>query len=274
MPVIYLILLTILVIASTINLKNNFSLPALTGSLASFVGLSAAFLGTASRKNLKIYFMFQRLRIWWHSDAVTRWSIGARFDGDYDAETLVHLLAFLRDGKRFRFPIKVDHSATREAQVEIDKTFTIKLSVDPEGAFATDATDGINGNLTLISKTVEVSYGHAKKKLDGQIIPVLTAIRDFLNPQNSSYELHVDFDKNNPFFAIYIDHLKPEQIGDFNVVLYPNMYSNLPRPEKAEISRYGVHITSGSTDSLNQLARDFILLSPDLTMLAGAKHDG
>jgi hypothetical protein len=274
MLVVYLILLVILVIASIANLKSNFSVPALTANVASFVGLTAALLANASRKSLRIYFIFQRLRIWWHSDAVTKWSIGARFDGDYDTDTLERLLAFLDDSKRFRFPIRIDYREVRRAQVEIDKTFTIMLSVDPEGAFANEATDGINGNLTLNSKTVEVSYGHAKKKLDAQIIPALTAIRDFLNSQNSSYELQVDFDQNNPFFAIYIDHLKPEQIGDFNVVLYPNAYSNLPRPEKAEISRYGVHITSGSTDSLNQLARDFILLSPDLTMLAGAKQDG
>lgn len=269
MAAIYLILLLLLAVTSVVSLRSSFSFPSLFYDIAMFIGVAIALMESVSKKSLRVYFWFQRLRIWWHSDSVTKWWFAARFDGDFDSESLLSLTSFLQDPKRFKFSVKLDMRTEREVQVEIDETLTLRISVDTEGVF-----EGLNSHVSVVSKTLEVSYGHAKKKLDTQIIPVLCAIRDFLNPQSSSYELDVDFDKRNPFFAIYIAHLKPEQIGDFRVLLYLNAYSQQPRPEKAEISRNRVHITSESTDSFKQLARDFILLSPDLTMLAGAKQDG
>jgi hypothetical protein len=231
----------------------------------------AAFIQALSKKSLRVYFWLQRIRIWWRSDLVTKWWIAGRFDGEYDASTLNELIAFLHDEELFKFPVRVEYKSEREAQVEVDETLILKITVDSSG----DAFDGLESHVSVFSKTLEVSYGHAKKKLDRQIIPVLSTIRDFLKPRQSSYELNVEFTDKNPFFAIYIAHLKPEQIGDFRVVLFLDAYAqSSARREKAEISRSHVHLTSTSTDSLKQLAVDFILLSPDLTMLAGAKHDG
>jgi hypothetical protein len=269
MAVIYLILLLLLVITSILSLRTGFSFPALIYDIAFFIAIAYAFLESLSKNNLRVYFWFQRIRIWWHSDLVTKWWFSARLDGDFDFDTLINLLGFLQDSGRFKFPVRLEYKNQREAQVEIDDTLTLKIAVNPQGVF-----DDTKGHISILSKTLEVSYGHAKRKIDLQIIPVLSAIRDFLNPESSSYELNVDFNHKNPFFAIYIAHLKPEQVGDFRVLLYLNAYSQSPRAEKAEISKDSVHITSQSTDSLKQLALDFILLSPDLTMLTGARQDG
>jgi hypothetical protein len=121
---------------------------------------------------------------------------------------------------------------------------------------------------------MEVSYGHARKKIETQIIPVVLALKDFLKPESSSYDLNVDFPDRNPFFAVYIAHLKAEQIGDFRVLLHLDAYSRSPRPESVEISRQNLHVTALSTDSFKELALDFILLSADTKMLAGAKLSG
>jgi len=269
MAVIYLILLLLLIITSIFSLRAQFSFSALIYNFAFFVAIAYAFLESLSKNNLRVYFWCQRIRIWWHSDLVTKWWFSARFDGDFDLDTISKLLSFVQDTDRFKFPVRLEYQNEREAQVEIDETLTLRIAVDTAGSF-----DDMASHISLVSKTLEVSYGHAKRKIDIQIIPALSAIRDFLNPASSSYELNVDFNHKNPFFAIYIAHLKPEQVGDFRVLLYLNAYSQSPRAEKAEISRNSVHITSQSTDSLKQLALDFILLSPDLTMLAGAHQDG
>jgi hypothetical protein len=175
----------------------------------------------------------------------------------------------LKDERRFRFSVKIDYANDREVQAEIDKTLILKVGFDP----ASLSVSG-QGHISILSKSLEVSYGHARTKIETQIVPIILALRDFLHPESASYDLNVDFPDKNPFFAVYIAHLKPEQIGDFRVLLHLDAYSPAPRSESVEISRQNLHVTALSTDSFKQLALDFILLSADTKMLSGASLRG
>ncbi|HEV2341235.1 MAG TPA: hypothetical protein VGS15_05505 [Candidatus Acidoferrales bacterium] len=260
------ILLAIFVVAASYSLYASFSTPYLMTLLLGLAGNAVAFLKALSTSNLRVYFWFERLRIWWLSDSVTRWWFAAGFDGDF-APTVVHdLVAHLHGRRKFRFSVSVDYLKDREVQIDIDKTLTLKIGFDPPTLSASG-----KGHISLLSKTLEVSYGHARKKIESQIIPVIHGLKEFLNPDSSSYDLNVEFPERNPFFAVYVAHLKPEQIGDFRVVLHLDAYSASPRPEVVEISRSNLHLTSQSTDSFVRLAEDFILLSVDTKMLSGAR---
>jgi|ERR1017187_496067 hypothetical protein len=264
--VLYGILLLLLIPASAYSLHNQFTIPVLFSSLLAFIGVGRAFLDALSKDNLHVYFALQRLRLWWHSDFVARWWIAARFDGNYSPEVVGTILDYFRDPARFKFSSQVDFQNSREAQIQIDETLILRVSYDrPE--------DGDTAShVTILSKTVEVSYGHTKAKLEKQIVPVLVGLKDLLTPASSSYELDVEFGDRNPFFAVYVAHLRPDQIGDFKVVLRPHTCSAAIDQDKLEISKSALHITTGSTESFRKLAVDFVLLSPDVRCLTGESH--
>lgn len=148
------------------------------------------------------------------------------------------------------------------AQIEIDQTLTLSIQFEP-AHFSEDSLD----HLTVVSRVMEVSYGHAKKKLQQQIIPVLQSINDVLRADNSSFELDVQFMKQNPFFAVYIAHLRPDQVKDYKVVLHVDASHSSGKPEKVEITKEKVHVTAKTTDSFRHMTEQFVLLSPDLKML-------
>ena len=268
--IVFGVLWLLFVSASVYSLTRGFSAPSLMAAFGGFIGLSKAFVDSLSKEDLRVYFFMQRLRIRLHSGAITRWWFAARFDGEYSQATIARLIRFMSDRTCFKFPVQIDFQNEREAQVQIDDTLIVRLSYAP-AEDVPDATDA-TAHVTVLSKTIEVSYGYTKTKLATQIIPVLGALKSFLAPENSSYELNVDFTGANPFFAVYVNHLKPQQIGEFKVVLHLDTYSATPRAEKVEISSRSLHLTASSTDSFNKLALDFILLSPDVKMLAPAGY--
>ncbi|HEU5401139.1 MAG TPA: hypothetical protein VFU86_07270 [Terriglobales bacterium] len=266
MTIILGVFLLVFTLAALYSLYGSFSVASLASLSVGFVGILVAFLKALSNSNLRVYFWSERLRIWWLSDSVTRWWFSAGFDGDFSPTVIADLVTFLQDPDTFRLAVKVDYLKDREAQVEIDRTLTLKVGFDPELVSPSG-----KGHISVLSKTLEVSYGYARRKIDSQIIPVISALERFLNAGNASFDLNVDFPDRNPFFAVYIAHLKPEQIGDFRVLLHHSAYSVSPKPETVEISRRSLHVTAQSTDSFKQMALDFILLSADTKILSGAR---
>jgi len=84
---------------------------------------------------------------------------------------VIRLLCDHFRGRDFRFGTKVENENTLTAQLEIDQTLYLKIQFDPKHL----SEDGAD-HVTVLSRVMEVSYGHAKMKLERQIIPVLQAI--------------------------------------------------------------------------------------------------
>ncbi len=125
-----------------------------------------------------------------------------------------------------------------------------------------------------MSKTIEVSYGHAQKKLESQIEPFLLLLENIIKPKTHSFQLNVDFTrKQNPFFNVYIANLSQTQIEDFRVVLHVDGNSPKSASDRVEISASKLRITAESTNSFTKLAKNFILLTPDTKLLIGAKNE-
>jgi len=266
LTIVYGALLVLFIATGVYSLYAGFSTTELAKNLSGGVGLAVAFLHSLSKNSLTVYFWLQRRLIWWHSDALTRWRFDARFDGEFDTDVIRVLVEFLKQPENLKFPVKVDFQGDREAQIEIDGTLVLRLSFESR-----ELSRLRKDHLQITSKTIEVPYGQAKRKINTLIVPILSAAKRCVRPDSDSYELDVDFSGPNPFFAVYIAHLRPRQVGDFRVVLHLDTYVPA-RAEKVEISRERLHITALSTDSFVHLAEDFILLSPDLKMLAGVRH--
>jgi hypothetical protein len=236
-------------------------------------GLTAAFLQALVKRSLSVYFFWQRLRIRFNSNSVTRWSFSARFDGDFGADAIQRVTELLSAPERYAYSVRTETSDNRSVLLSIDNSLLVSLSLElAEFAEASAAGGKESDHVAVLSKTQELPFRFSIEKIERQILPLLSVLRDELRPVRSSYELDVDFRGANPFFEVYISKLKPEQVGDFKVVLH--VASSAPnRKERVEISKSNVHVIAASTDSFRRLAADFILLSPDVKMLTGVQKN-
>jgi hypothetical protein len=236
-------------------------LPDISSKVSGLVALLSA-MGTALQKSsLRVYFFFQKIAIRFFPDTTSRWWFSARYDGQFPADSVRRLIQHFQSSE-FRFPVKVEREDNLTAQIDVDETLILKIQLDPQ-----DVSEDQCDHITILSKVMEVSYGHAKKKLDTQIIPVLHAISGVLRPENGSFELDVQFLRRNPFFAVYIAHLKPEQVQDYRVVLHVDGGHPSGRTETVEITKEKIHVVAQTTNSFRSIAEQFVLLSPDLRLL-------
>jgi hypothetical protein len=177
----------------------------------------------------------------------------------------------LSNPKKYGFPVKLEANDSRSALLSIDDSLVLSLSLElAEFSEAAKAGGGGVDHLAIVSKIQELPYLFSIEKIERQILPILNLVRDELRPSRSSYELDVEFRGTNPFFDVYIARLKPEQVGEFRVILH--IASGIQdQKERVEISRTNIHVIATTTDSFKRLADDFILLSPDVKMLTGVQ---
>jgi len=269
----YAVLILWLLISMVVGHHANLPITTLITQVGGLVGLTAAFLQNLTKNSLTVYFLWQRLRIRFNIRAVTRWSFSVRFDGHFGSDALHRALQVLSNPERYAYPIVIEAGDNRSALLSVDDSLLISASLETaEFSEAGRAGGGEMDHFAVVSKIQELPYRFSVEKIEQQILPMLSILRDELRPNKSSYELNVDFRGVNPFFQVYIARLRPEQIGDFRVVL--RVDSGTPdRKERVEISKTNVHVTAASTDSFKRLADDFILLSPNVRMLTGVQKN-
>ncbi len=259
--VFYTILLIVYVGSLLYSFYHPGHAPEVVTRLSAAVAILTGLANALQKSSLKVYFFVQRIAIRFFPDTTSRWWFSARYDGRF-ADCVISELSRHFQSKDFRFASKVERQDLLSSQVEIDQTLSLSIQFEPA-----HITEDVLDHVTVISRVMEVSYGHAKRKLQHQIVPVLQAINDVLKPDITSFELDVQFLKKNPFFAIYIAHLRPDQVQDYKVVLHVDGSHSNGKPEKVEITKEKVHVTAKSTDGFRQMAEQFVLLSPDLRML-------
>ena len=257
----YSVLLVAYVTGWLYSLHHPNSAPEIISKASGLVALLSAFATALQKSSLRVYFLFQKIAIRFFPDTTSRWWFAARYDGQFKDDA-VHRLIEHFQSSQFRFPVRVEREDKLQAQIEVDQTLTINMQFDSR-----QVSEDQRDHFTVLSKVMEVSYGHAKKKLDLQIVPVLQAISDVLRPENSSFELDVQFLGRNPFFAVYISHLRPDQVQDYRVVLHVDGGHSTGRTERVEITKEKVHVTARTTNAFRSIAEQFVLLSPDLKLL-------
>lgn len=268
--IIYLVLWASLLLAIILSFRLRLPPSVIIGQLSGLVGVTAALLQNLSKHSLPLYFWLQRLRLRFSSGAVTRWSFAARFDGNFDAPSMDNVVDFLCSRNSFSIPVRIESRNSRQAILTIDGSLVLTFSLElQEFSEANQAGGAPTSHFTVISRILELPYRYSVDKIQRQIVPLLTVVGRQLSAYHSSFELDVEFRGKNPFFEVYVAHLKPEQIDDFRVMLHVD--STCPsRKDRIEIAAKHVHISATSTESLTRLASDFILLSPDVKVLLGA----
>lgn len=261
----YLLLLVAYLLSWGYSIYHPSTAPGIITRLSGLAALLTGLVAALQKSSLKVYFLLQKLAIRFFADTTGRWWFAARFDGHFDQQVLRRLCEHF-SSKDFRLNCRVENETALTAEIEIDQTLYLKMQFDPGHLSAVDLD-----HVTVLSRVMEVSYGHAKRKLEQQIVPILQALTEQLQPSNSSFELDVKFLKRNPFFAIYIAHLRPSQVQDFRVVLHVDGSHPTGRAEKVEITKENVHVTAKTALGFQNIAEQFVLLSPDLKILKAGR---
>jgi hypothetical protein len=232
----------------------------LIGLLTGLVGLSSLTLVSLQKSSLKFYFWTLRR---WHKfkNTKTKWRLAVRYDGSYDSELIGQ---FKNDlvARQNRLGIKVRNVTNFGINFIVNESLNFYLEHHPRKFTGLDYDF-----LSLELPKVEVGYNDANNKLTNEIAPWLEECLSFFKPENQSYELQVEFDGSNPFFSAYIKHLKPELVDDFQIRLRAKSDKINSQADSILIDKEKIHITSRSINAMKELAKDFLLFSPQIKKL-------
>lgn len=221
-------------------------------------------LSVLGKHNLKVYFWYMRI-INKIKNPTVKWNLSIRFEGDFDNDCMQKVKEGILKGELLPVGSKIKHSTNQSLSLTIKDSLAIEMEYEDKDSFSRE-----KDIVELSLPSFEISYNYSQHKLDKEIIPVLEALKDHFRPSNSSYVLNVNFLGKNPFYAVFIDHLKLEQIDDFNVTLNIGEYSCKAK-DLVSIRKDELSITTRALGALKELAKDFIFLSPNTDKLIQLK---
>ena len=232
--------------------------PLLTGA-PGLIGLSSAVWVALMKNSLRAYLCAQRLyyRTLGRGD-VSEWRICARFSGNYDPGSLERLASAIISDARF------------SARTEYESQTTVTLCLGDKLVFSL-TVDPIEGEIDLQTKFVEVTFASAEDKLDRVFAPLLEKLKNELRPSRDSYELDLRFSDSNPFYALYISRLRPEQIDKFNITILPAGMGHGDL-QSVVVTKDVVTVAAVSTSAFIELAKKFVLLRASSSLLKGTAH--
>ncbi len=176
--------------------------------------LFAAVLPPIIRNTPRLYLTLQR--VWYYlKNADTNWELNLQFRGAFDRERID---AFVRK-------LIADHSSEsmllQESSgrylIRLNRIFTVEFVLGPADRVLTGhgKADGEVHALDVTMFEQQVGYRRSKKMLEETLIPFIGRLRGDFVPVSSHYALRVKFEGTNPFLGLYLQHLKPEAVKDF-----------------------------------------------------------
>ena len=222
---------------------------------AGMIGIMSMFVSSLYLNNLTFYFYWTRFRNWFRNYP-SRWRLNVRYDGKFGQDCISSISRFVSDLKRDGTNAKIQHQTTNSMNFIIHDTLNFYLTYAVAGNF-----DIENDQIDLALSPFEIGCNDSKRKLDTKIIPILNRLYEILKPRICSYVLDISFLKGNPFFTLFVSHLKVTQIGTFTINLLLDEYSESKAKDVVTIQKENVIVSANNLHSLKQLAEDFIYLS-------------
>lgn len=202
------------------------------------------------RRSPRLYLAVQRARFYLLNTETT-WELALQFRGPIEVAKVDSFIqgllladpqgAALLQSTKERWLIRYRRIFTLEFLVsEADGVYSGQL--EPSG-------NPQSVDVTLFEQ--QVGFRRSKAMLEGSLIPLIEQLRDALHPNSTSYSLRVRFAKGNPFFGMYLEHLAPELVRDFQVEFA------LPSGEPGDyvrVDREKMVVWSGSVDCFRRAA--------------------
>lgn len=227
----------------------------ISGSLSLLVNLFQSL-----QKNSLPFYFFTRRRIYKFRNARAKWWLCVRYDGNYELEVVDRFRNFLTDVVKNSSAVHIKLGQSNQVNFIINETLNFYFT------YHNRLSNGLTYDFISIELTaLEIGYNDAEVKLNREIFPLLEQFSKFFKSENQSYEFHIQFTGMNPFFAIYINHLSPDYVKDFQIHLHVKDYD--PNADSVLINKDKIRIVTKSEHSLKELSKDFLLLSPNVKKL-------
>ena len=197
-----------------------------------------------------------------------KWNINVRYNGKINENIIQSLETEVFNEQNLNLSVKIMNKTNQSINVVVNETLNLYINY-VNSSFCNTEKDEVIVNFP----TFEISCNNSQKKLNKEIIPLINKIKSLIQPESSSYTLNIDFIRKNPFYTVFIDHLRLDQIDDFSVNLNLDTYSIDDKKDRVSINKNKIHIITDTTNNLKELAKDFIFLSPDLSKLLQCKGE-
>ncbi len=205
----------------------------------------------------------------WLRNYSAKWQVSIRFDGSFNIEVIDliknHIDMLVKSNKRAKLLHKTINSIN----------FSVYDTMNCYVQFESKETNNFSYNtLDIVLSAFEIGTNDSREKLNKEIIPLFSELQQIVRPENTSYVLKISFKKHNPFYTVFISHLKTSQIKTFTVDLLLNEYSNCSGNDFVTVNKNNIVINAKNVHALKELSNDFIYLSPNVKKYLKESIDG
>jgi hypothetical protein len=226
--------------------------------LIGFIPLIGGFITILTKNSLSVFLLYNRFKNRVLNPS-SKWKLVARYDCDYNANLIDDYCNALMD-KKFGASYKI--ISRSESNLNIVLMGSLNIQIYYINNIEDDALQ-----VDVIFSPFEISCQAAKKKVENEIIPVLTNFHNFLNPLNESFTLRIDFIAKNPFSSIFLDNVKLNDPDDFRLNLFPQQNLLIGNNDRVEITKNTITINTNHLNYLDKYVMYFIYLSPDVSKI-------
>ncbi len=220
--------------------------------------IAAGFIPAVIRQSPRLFLSWNRLR-YVVTNAETTWDLNIRMRGDFDpghVERFVHRLALEHPGET-----EVLQSGSLRFLMRYRRLFTVELVLghgdEHSGEWEVEGSKSKSLDITLFEQ--QVSYRRSRRVLEDTLIPLVEQIRNEFSPSSTNYSLRVRFDGTNPFFGLYLQHLRPDLVNEFQFEF------KLPLSQATDhvsVSKTAMVVTSTSIEGFRQGVRAGLAFQP------------
>lgn len=237
--------------------ENGYSGAEIVKTIAGFLGLFSIFLILLYQNSLTFYFYWIRLKNWLRNYP-SKWRLDVRFDGKFSPDTVKQVSQFVSQLAKENNPAKIFHQTVNAIDFSVYDTLHFYFTYQPR-----EFLDFDYDTIDISLAPFEIGSNDSKSRLDKKILPLLSKLQEIVRPENSSYVLNITFLKGNPFFALFVSHLKSSQVSNFTINLQLDKYPRAKAKDLVTVQKENIVISANDIHSLKRLASDFIYLSTD-----------
>lgn len=178
--------------------------------------LACSAIPSIIRRSPKLYLAFQRARFYLLNTETT-WELALQFRGPADVDKVSAFIQMLVAGDPQGTTLL--QSSTKRWLLRYRRIFTLEFLVNESDEINSGQAlpTGMPASVDVTLFEQQVGYRRSKAMLEENLIPLIEQLRDALHPDSSSYALRVRFAQANPFFGMYLEHLAPALVREFQV---------------------------------------------------------
>lgn len=232
----------------------------LAANIAAVLSVFAASYLWLRSHNLGFYLWIQRLRHKWLPSKSVTWDVQARWEGTGDQGILDNFESWLIS--YYSGKLSVTSRADRLRSYLVDNRFNIDTSFEPLSI----SPEMISAAVVIRIYALTVNFAESKDVLGHDVMPLLDKLSSDVRPlsPNEDYKLTMIFTDNiNPFFGLYVQGLRPQDVLRFQIVLAPQFYDR-QAASIVRVSPQELSITTHSPLILQTMAQDFLSFAPHL----------